>query len=346
MRHFRKTLFILLAFGVWPLVQAYVLDDLFHARFEVQTETVQEREARLRDGLLQVLKRSSGQANIVEHPLVQEAISAPDQYVHEYAYEVRDVATYEKSLGVEFDEARIEQLLESVGLPLWGENRPMTLIWMVHEENNDKALIGAEQEDIVHAVDAIAKDWGLPIIFPLMDLTDMMSVSITDIWGQFTDVIEQASLRYATDAVVVIRAHHDIDKGWMAQWELLLPSGSKHFQVADLDYQTMIDKGFAKLAQHLSHTYTAHARHKKRARQEDIWVDGVDDYQTYQAIRRYLSGLDVIRDVQLRALKDGKATLSLEILGGDAALERSLKLDQLLLPREKNHYQWIPAARL
>ena len=54
---------------------------------------------------------------------------------------------------------------------------------------------------------AKAKERGLPLSFPLMDLTDRSTISIYDVWGRFVQSLTQASHRYSVDNVIGARVY-------------------------------------------------------------------------------------------------------------------------------------------
>ena len=54
---------------------------------------------------------------------------------------------------------------------------------------------------------AKAKERGLPLSFPLMDLTDRTTISIYDVWGRFVQSLTQASHRYSVDNVIGARVY-------------------------------------------------------------------------------------------------------------------------------------------
>ena len=55
------------------------------------------------------------------------------------------------------------------------------------------------------SIDDFSQLRGLPLVMPIMDLTDLSAVTITDVWGRFSQPVAQASARYMAEAVVVIR---------------------------------------------------------------------------------------------------------------------------------------------
>jgi hypothetical protein len=149
---------------------------------------------------------------------------------------IADSGTYVSYFGridqsrtlVEFYSGRVEQALESLGKPVWGEERPLTLLWIaidggagervllsdsgiVVDGVADTAAVGvspqtaALAEAIRAKIAEIADERGLPIRYPLLDLEDLLTVPSADIWGGFDLQVEAASQRYGADAILIGR---------------------------------------------------------------------------------------------------------------------------------------------
>ncbi|HEX6992616.1 MAG TPA: DUF2066 domain-containing protein [Gammaproteobacteria bacterium] len=144
---------------------------------------------------------------------------------------------------VEFYANQIDQALESLGKPVWGPERPLTLLWIAIDAGGgervllsdagisgdtlgDTVGVGVSPETVELAatirerIEAVADERGLPIRFPLLDLEDLTSVTAADIWGTFVEPIEAASERYGADAILIGRISADAF-GTSVRWTLV-----------------------------------------------------------------------------------------------------------------------------
>jgi len=145
---------------------------------------------------------------------------------------------------VEFYSNRIDQALESLGKPVWGPERPLTLLWIAIDAGGGErvllsdagigadalgdtaGVVGVRPETVELAaaireeIQRVADERGLPIRFPLLDLEDLTSVTAADIWGTFVEPIEAASARYGADAILIGRISTD-PFGTSVRWTLV-----------------------------------------------------------------------------------------------------------------------------
>ncbi len=155
---------------------------------------------------------------------------------------IEDARAYENSYGVDrqgrpivgFNAARVEQALTALNLPVWGAERPLTLIWIAVDDGaGGRGMLAANElaADLPPAtvelltmvrteLAAVADERGLPIALPLLDLEDLNAVTFTDVWGGFEDRIGLASARYRADAVLIGRVRPGV-LGYEFEWLLL-----------------------------------------------------------------------------------------------------------------------------
>lgn len=174
--------------------QAVVIKDLYEALIPVKSQARKERQEALREGLVQVLIKVSGSTALIvgEDPVVEMALEKPNSYIQQYRYRAVQAGSIsstgstrtERVLWVKFDEKAINKLLRNNGQPVWGRTRPVTLVWLiVAEQGNRQLLSSRDKHPAVAAVENYARQRGLPVQFPYMDLTDRGKLSISDVWA-------------------------------------------------------------------------------------------------------------------------------------------------------------------
>lgn len=188
--------------------QASTVVETNKARVEVADQQTSTRRSALRDAFAQVLVKMSGSKMVLNHPKIRSALQSPAQFLISYEYDQHQNKQY--YIG-EFSREAIARLLREAKLPLWGQRRPDTLLWMVNQEERDKWILREGQPDpLVESVMQHAEQRGIPLALPLMDLTDNSKLSVYDIWGLFADRLSSASTRYQPDIVLAARIRqHD-----------------------------------------------------------------------------------------------------------------------------------------
>lgn len=182
---------------------AVEVPDLYSAKIPVKSQNSADRSVALKAAMQAVLIKVGGHADVVKAPTIKAALRNYKTFYTTYRYNREDQQNH---LIVSFDEKKINQLFIEANLPLWGSLRPQILVWLVEEQQFDRQVLASSDSS---ALPQQIKDFsslrGLPMIMPLMDLTDATQVNITDLWGRFLAPVERVSSRYAPDMVAIIR---------------------------------------------------------------------------------------------------------------------------------------------
>ncbi len=189
--------------------------NLYNAKVEVSSQTNSERKRALEQAMGAVVIKVGGQQALLSNTTIRQGLRNASRYLTKYRYQ-RNAEKLE--LLVTFDEKKINQLFERAHAPVWGSLRPQILLWLV-EENGlrrttlsnatkssfaDDSLIPTSY-NLPESVDQFSRNRGLPILMPLMDLTDVNTISTFDIWGRFAAQVKNASQRYNPESIVIVR---------------------------------------------------------------------------------------------------------------------------------------------
>jgi len=182
---------------------ALEVNDLYQASVAVDSQARDQREQAIKSALKGVFLKVGGKNAVLSHEVLIKATKRASRYVSQYRYQRKDD---QLSIVVSFNEAQINQLFEQANLALWGSLRPQVLLWLVDEQGATRKIISSTADSIIpESVNDFSIQRGLPIIMPLMDLTDNEQVFVSDFWQYFPEQVQQASLRYFADTVVVMR---------------------------------------------------------------------------------------------------------------------------------------------
>ena len=177
------------------------------AAIAVDDQSQRSQDSALKSAFKQVMIKITGNKDALQNPGVKAALRTPQAYLRSYRFDFQEGETL---YVAEFDKIKLNELLQREGLPLWGERRPETLLWMATEdsESGERQLLDeTTPSEMREHLSAKAKERGLPLSFPLMDLTDRTTISIYDVWGRFVQSLTQASNRYSVDNVIGARVY-------------------------------------------------------------------------------------------------------------------------------------------
>ena len=74
-------------------------------------------------------------------------------------------------------DATIKQLLRSNSLPIWPENRPAVLVWLVIDDGTERSIVAGEHRaDAAQQLKDAAAARGVTLALPMGDLEDRMAL--------------------------------------------------------------------------------------------------------------------------------------------------------------------------
>lgn len=333
---------------------ATVVPNLYDVSLTSQSQSQDEWQRLVQEGLAQVLERISSAPNLTAHPQVKQAMENASDYVEQYTYEGN-------MLNVKYSQDLVNQLVQKLGHNVWGQRRPNVVLWLAIEDNHQRRLVGVETDPTLQAyVVDVAKKKGIPMVLPLMDLEDMAAVTVTDVWGQFPTVLEQASMRYGAQTILLGRVMHNDVGGapWVGDWQLLTEGDVPSWKVEGKTLEEVLAQGITGVTQYLKNNANANGPKKvgaSRGKPFLIGVEGIQSSADFINVENYLKSLNPVADVNIHQLLGQIAIFEITPAdeNGRAALEQAVTLDQQLVPSfsssqgiagVESTYRWIPQA--
>ncbi len=311
---------------------------LYEATIACQSQSEAERQTLFKQGLIQVLEKLSGETGFDKDEKVNKAFSNITDYVEQYAYQGNEI-------HVRFSTDLINRLMNQSGHnAVWGQRRPNVILWLAVEDNQQRRLVGQETDPTLQAqLEKWATEKGLPLLLPLMDLEDVSSVTVTDVWGQFPNTLQQASKRYDAQVILVARLTHTpaSDKPWQANWQLLTANETPSWTVTGLTQEEVLKQGLASTSHYLMGRFGQ--KNLVRTATSDkpflVAVDNVQNANDYSNVGKYLSNLQPNNVVNIQRI-DGDMTV-FEITPrngyGREAFEQALQLEHHLQREPTTH---------
>jgi hypothetical protein len=320
-------LILLLALIAAP-IGAVEVASLYSAQVSFDQEENDPRALAYRAALAEVLLRVSGSELGSDPEMIELLFPNPASYVVQFRPGADD------TLWVSFDGDAIARVLRKSGQTVWGSDRPLTLIWLaVDWGQGEREIIGADdaqrRRDEARSIDRnrllrervleLAERRGLPIVFPLLDTTDLQSVSFSDIWGGFDDALLGASERYEAHSILVgrIRPESSQRNRWSYYFgdEYRTWTGEPEFVVglvADLLGEEFAISGNAPVES------------------VDLTVAGIATVEAYGAVQKLLSEVNVIESYSIAQVEGGRIRYRVNALGGAERLSRALRFNGLI----------------
>jgi hypothetical protein len=247
----------------------------------------------------------------------------------------------DQTVWVRFDEAALRRELDRLGEPVWGSERPTTLVWMILDDGvGERRLLGGTAEDLsgdaepgqrapgagnaalVEELQLTAEARGLPLLLPLVDTQELAAISLPDVWGGFVESIEAASLRYGPDAVLIGRVRSMAFDEPDVRWTLLL-DGER------FDWEGNIGSGANDVADFFAARLAASVG---TSNQVLLSVDDVVNLDAYGRLSAYLEKLDLVEALAVDTVDGNRVVFSLTVRGDLDRLMRNIALQSVLTP--------------
>lgn len=208
---------------VWTPARALNTSTLYQVQKSVASQAADARAEAIREGFYDVLVRLTGDPDIFRIKQLKKSLTKADYYVQEYSYSSPTVTSATYTLNIKFNEADVNRLLKQVNLKPWISSRPLVLVWLVamHDHYAADIILGGENEqEMTEQFKRQALRYGLPLIFPVMDVTDIGNISTSSIIDLRLPIIKSASRRYQPDALLIGTLEND-DHGYRGRWSLV-----------------------------------------------------------------------------------------------------------------------------
>ncbi|GHE97919.1 DUF2066 domain-containing protein [Thalassotalea profundi] len=325
---------------------AIEVTDLYVAKIEVSSQSSKERGQALKSALASVFLKVGGQQQVLSQPEIRSALSRYNHYLSKYHYEKKADQNY---LVATFDEIKINQLFINSNISLWGSLRPQVLFWIVNEDGLSRKIVsGSNSPEIQQQLLSFSQKRGLPILMPLMDLTDANMISISDVWGRFSGPIIQASNRYLAETVIALRISNRsllseqelqtaescplCQPSFVLDWYLVSDaSNASSFNVGQsyqgLDKEVLLSQALSDITDEI---YQNYALSSDESNEYIIDVANVTSLTIYTELTEFLTQLSSVQSIQLLSAQGDNRRFKLTLLGSKQALMSSLKLNQSL----------------
>ena len=307
--------------------------DLFESEVVVADQSQAVRTDAFRQALTRIIVRVAGDQTVLSGEPARKLLEDPARLVQQYRYFTEQASSPPQlKLWARFDGDAIRRSLQQQGMSYWGGERPDTLVWLAVEDRGRRYIVSADSSSDVHRqIQQAARQRGVPILFPLMDLEDQTQVKFSDLWGGFFDKVLVASKRYSPPAVLIGRLNRSPSGGWSSRWYLDVVGRSNEWSDSHRQLQELARQGVEDVADILA-TRFAVTGGGANGRRVDITVNGIETLAAYARISSYLSTLSSVSKVEVGELTPAGVRYSLQSSGGLQDLTRTVSIGTVLEP--------------
>ncbi|MCD6040061.1 MAG: hypothetical protein K0S27_1461 [Gammaproteobacteria bacterium] len=331
---------------------AMKVDSLYKSTVPVTTQGATERSHAVQEALSQVLIKVSGSTQILSSSNLKARLGTADTLIQQMGYITppsnKNRVPY--LLEVQFDPMGIHQWLRDAGIAEWDQNRPLIIAWIAYEAPGHPSEI--VNNDLTPEIATLfkqnAEQYGLPLILPLMDMTDFHQISTTDVIDGTLANLTNAAKRYASDAMLigqVTQASHSL----VSRWKLVLGDQQWEWNLAG---QSIADIAPPLMTHIMTTLATRFAIITTNTIQKDLLlkVTGITHYPDFAQLTRYLTHLPPVANVEIIKISpDNDVILKVSLRSNQESFIQALSVGQRLIktsPTTSSNtmvvYQWNP----
>lgn len=312
---------------------AVKVSSLYEAQLPVAAQTDDLKAQAIKDGFLQVLIKLSGDPQIAKNPIIQPNLKRADYYVKDISYSSTTTSSSQYTIQIRYDSGDVNRLLKKAGVAYWGQIRPLILVWLTYNDRQSATeIIGNEsQGDIYIGMENQSKIYGIPLIFPVMDVDDISQVSIEDVVSMSMPILREAAKRYAPDALLIGNMEQT-NNGVESKWRLVADGGKWDWIIAGATSNDVI----ASVMNQISKTLAKRFVGKMNAIPE-IWIKvevmNVTQQNDLADLMKYLKKLTLVQQIKLLEVSGDVVELSILLRGTMAQFEKNVVIGQRLVPK-------------
>ncbi len=323
-----------------------------------------ERQQGFTAAMKQTLVKLTGRQDTLQNLLVSRAVSNAQSYVESWAYRSAvlpnvDAAGEQLLLQVSFFPSEIQNLLTTANIPVWPQNRPETLLWVVIEDELGERIIAGSENgaavdnsaEIHQELLANAAVYGMPLLLPLLDFADQRSLQPDQLWNFDLEAIRLASLRYGEESILVLRIYRSLSGEIISKCVYLFRDQELQQESIENSLQLVLATTIKFAAEELAGYYAVSLSATDNNTLIKLTVDGIQGINDYAGLLNYAGTLATVKSVELASVQHGTVNLSLHTSGQLRQLIENIALDKRMTPAAdvtragelvNMHYVWQP----
>lgn len=296
-------------------------------------------------GLERVLIRASGEQNVLDNSEISQAMANAERYVSQYAY------------GGEFDRptvtlsyasAPVVALLRKAELPVWSDDRPMLVSWLVVDGPEGKQFVTEEAfPELAKALSAEASRRGLALTLPLYDLRDTTAISPDSLWNLDSFAVQQASQRYNTQSILIGRLSPLSGGVWVSEWAYMQEGQTRRMDARDAAFR-FLRPAMNMVADTMASAYAVAPVQQSLdlAMGTVMHVSGVSGFSDYAEVVRHLEASPAVAHANVVWMSDSDLLINLVLRGNPEKVLGYLRLGRQLVEAGETAGSFLPPEHL
>ena len=307
----------------------------YAAQVPVNNQSVAQRNNGMARALLKVLTNLTGDKNPIAREGVAEALRNASSYASGYDYRQDEgvsasgAPTFKTLLVVRFNESKVNQLVNSSGLPVWPTPRPKPVLWMAIDDGTGPRLVGLPQVNAARPVLDRAKARGYRLGLPAGNAAEQAVAGA--IWRGDTAAVARASQAYQPPMQLIGKMYRS-GAGWKADWTFVDKGRVlARSSATDGDARKAMAGGADIAGDALLRKYARGGRPAKKPEpvvvkptEFVVTVSGITSGDQYRALINAIEAKSGIKSLTPLAADGSTLTMEVGMVGGQEAFDKAM----------------------
>jgi len=306
----------------------------YEAEVNVNGQGEPERNTGFARALSTVLGRLSGNRSVAGQPGVGQELRRAKDLVKSYDYRQDEgvgptgAPTFGTTLIVRFDQQEIDDLIETLGLPVWPMPRPKPVLWLGIDDGKGPRLVGLSQANAARTALNRAKERGYALGLPAGNAAEQATIGA--IWRGDSAAVARASVRYAPPMQLIGKVYRNAE-GWKGDWTFV-DNGKvlSNWSTTDTDARRVIASGADGAADALTKRYAKRGTAGPPGSYA-LTFTGIHSSDDYMRLAGYLDKLAIVRKITPQHATPDSVTFSLDLASGLSGFNRMADRDGVIV---------------
>ncbi|MGK0441596.1 MAG: hypothetical protein ACJA0N_001396 [Pseudohongiellaceae bacterium] len=324
---------------------------LYDVESAVNSQSRRDRLRATSAALKTVFVRISGNQSVLDRTAVHKAARKAERYLKQFSYVEREgeqPGAKQLMIKLEFDPALVELLLREQGLPMWSQNRPSTLVWLVMDDAQGRRFVSPSDVEVYESIQLEATRRGLSVKLPSLDLEDTIAISPQELWQLNLWSAERAAARYQVESLLIGRMTQLSTGEWIGNWVFSNNGDRSKLEGQSPQLSKYVGEAMDVVADQLAAQYAIEPV-KMSAGGIVMRLTGINTFTDYARAINYLQQLAAVRHANTIQVEKQQILVRLVADGQLHQLEQSLVLGKTLekiLPLALAEAEQYPAIQL
>ena len=310
-------------------------EGIYATEVRVNGQGEAERNGAFARALAQVLGKLSGDRSVASRPGVGQELRQAKTYVEGYDYRQDEglgptgAPSFNTMLVVRFDEEAVNDLIATLGIPIWPQPRPKPVLWLAIDDGSGPRLVGLPQVNAARPALNRAVERGYKLGLPAGNAAEQAAVGA--IWRGDSAAVARTAARYSPPMQLIGKLYR-VPGGWRADWTFV-DTGKvlSTWSVDQPDARRAMASGADGAADALSKKYAKRSTAAGEPGHYVVQVDGIDSADDYLRLMSWLQGQAVVRGIVPVRAVPGSLSLDLDLLTGLPGLKRAAADGEVLV---------------